>query len=154
MGPPQALVRPPPCTCPSDGLSSGSLAAIVFDARARQLPALLGFLALLTLVGGSVGVSRPVSAAAEVPGPAGSAGITASLAGEDAVLATKPGAREGARGQRARPPRTAYFLVAVGPVAAMALVRRRLRRPAAGRPRLVPARRAGGVRAPPLLQPA
>jgi hypothetical protein len=122
--------------------------------RTRQLPVLLGLLALLTLVGGSGSVSRPVSAAAEAPAPAGSAGITASLTGGDAVLVTKPVTREGTRGQRTRPPRTAYFLVAVGPVAAMALMRRRLRRPAAHRPRFIPARRAGGVRAPPLFQPA
>jgi hypothetical protein len=131
----------------------GSLRAVMLGVRTRQLSVLLGLVALLTLIGGPDGGRRSVSAA-EVPGSAGSEGITASLVGTDAVLATKPGAKEAMRGQRARPPRAVHFLEALSSVAAMALVRRRLRRTAVDRPRMVPARRAGEVRAPPLLQPA
>jgi hypothetical protein len=123
-------------------------------ARTRLLPVLFGFLALLTLLGGS-GVSGSGLPNSEAYGaPAGSSGISASLPGGDAVLAAKPEAREGAWGQRVRPLRTTYAVMALAIGAAVALIRRRRWCLVAGRPRLVATRRAGGVRAPPLLQPA
>lgn len=122
-------------------------------ARPGLLPVLLGFLALLTLLGGSgaSGSAHPVS---PTYGAAGSVGITDSLAGGDAVLGARPEAREGAWGQRVRSPRSINAFIAVAVGTAVALMRRRRRQLVAGRPRLVAARRAGGVRAPPLLQPA
>lgn len=119
-----------------------------------RLPLFLGFVALLTLLGGPAGVSLsglPASEAHEATGPVG---IAAPLPGGDAVLAAKPEARKGAWGQRVRPPRTTYALLALGIGAPVALIRRRRWWAVAGRPRLVATRRASGVRAPPLLQPA
>jgi hypothetical protein len=122
-------------------------------ARPGLLPVLFGFLALLTLLGGS-GVSGSGLPTSEALGTAGSSGITASLPGGDAVLGAKPEARDGAWGQRVRLPRTIYGFMALAIGAAVALIRRRRWCLVAGRPRLVATRRAGGVRAPPLLQPA
>jgi hypothetical protein len=118
-----------------------------------QLPVFVGFLALLML-GGSAGVSGSGLTASEAHRAAGSVGITASLVGGDAVLAARPEAREGAWGQRVRPSRTINAVMALAIGAAVALIRRRHWHLVAGRPRLVATRRAGGVRAPPLLQPA
>ena len=122
-------------------------------ARPGLLPVLFGFLALLTLLGGS-GVGGSGLSTSEAYGAAGSSGFTASLPGGDAVLAAKPEAREGAWGQRLRPSRTIHAVMALAIGAALALIRRRRWRLVAGRPPLVATRRAGGVRAPPLLQPA
>ncbi len=122
-------------------------------ARPGLLPVFLGFLALLTLLGGS-GASGSASPVSEAYGAAGSVGITAALPGGDAVLGAKPETREGAWGQRARPPRTVYGFMALAIGAAVVLIPRRRWRLVPGRPRLVATRHAGGVRAPPLLQPA
>jgi hypothetical protein len=122
-------------------------------ARPGLLPMLFGFLALLTLLAGS-SVSGSGLPTSEAYGAAGSSGITASLPGGDAVLAAKPEAREGAGGHRVRPSRTIYAVMALAIGAAVALIRRRRWCLVAGPPRLVATRRAGGVRAPPLLQPA
>lgn len=122
-------------------------------ARPGLLPVLLGFLALLTLLGGSA-VSGSGLLTSEAYGAAGSAGITASLPGGDAVLGAKPEAREGAWGQRVRLSRTIFAVMALAIGAAVALIRRRRGSVVAGRPRLVASRRAWGMRAPPLLQPA
>ena len=129
------------------------LALIMLRARPGRLPMLFGFVALLTLLAGS-GVSGSGLPTSEAYGAAGSSGITASLPGGDAVLAAKPEAREGAWGHRVRPSRTIYAVMALAIGAAVALIRRRRWCLVAGPPRLVATRRAGGVRAPPLLQPA
>ena len=129
------------------------LVLIMLRARPGLLPVFFGFLALLTLLGGS-GVSGSGLSTSEAYGAEGSSGITASLPGGDAVLVAKPEAREGAWGQRVRPLRTIYAVLALAIGAAVALIRRRRWCLVTGRPRLVATRRAGGVRAPPLLQPA
>jgi hypothetical protein len=132
---------------------SARLAVTMRGARPGPLPVFLGFLALLTLLGGS-GVSASPFPVSGAHGVAGSVGISASLPGGDAVLGAKPKAREGAWGQRVRLPRTldAFMALAIG--GAVALIRRRRWCLDAGRLPLVATRRAGGVRAPPLLQPA
>jgi hypothetical protein len=122
-------------------------------ARPGPLPVFLGLLALLTLLGGS-GVSASGFTVSEAYGVAGSVGITAALSGGDAVLGAKPEAREGAWGQRVRLPRTLDAFMALAMGGAVALIRRRPWCSVAGRPPLVATRRAGCVRAPPLLQPA
>ncbi len=126
---------------------------IMRRARPGLLPVFLGFLALLTLLGGS-GVSEPGPLVAEAHGAAGGVGLTDAMPSGDAVLGAKPEAREGAWGQRVRAPRTIDAIMAVAAGTAVALLRRRRWQLVAGRPRLVATRRAGGVRAPPLLQPA
>lgn len=123
-------------------------------ARPGRLPLLLGFLALLTLLGGPPGVRLSGLPASEGREATASAGIAAPLPGADAVRAARPEARDGAWGQRTRPPRTTYALLAPGIGAPVALLQRRRWWSVAGRPRLVATRRAAAVRAPPLLQPA
>lgn len=121
--------------------------------RPGLLPMFLGVLALLTLLG-AIGLNESRFPVSEAHGAAGPLGITDSLPGGDAVLGAKPEAREGAWAQRVRSPRSNNAFIAVAIGAAVALMRRRRRHLVSGRPRLAATRRAGGVRAPPHLQPA
>lgn len=120
--------------------------------RSRFLPVVLGFFALLTLLGGP-GVGGSESSVSEANGAAGSVGVTDSSPGGDAYLAAKGAPRKGAWG-RVRTPRTVYGFVALSTGAAVVLIRRRRSSLASGRPPLAASRRTGGVRAPPSLQPA
>jgi hypothetical protein len=119
-----------------------------------RLSLFLGFVVLLTLLGGPAGVSLSGLPASEAHEPTGPVGIAAPLSGGDAVLAAKPEARQGVWGQRVRPPRTIFAFMALAIGGAVPVIWRRRWRLVAGRPRLVATRRASGVRGPPLLQPA
>ena len=130
------------------------LVALMRCARPGPRFLLLGFLALLALLGGPAGASVSGPPPSEARGVAGSVGITDSLLGGDAVLPAKPEARERAWGQRVRPPETIYTSMALAVCAAVTLIRRHRWRLVAGRPRLATTRQASGVRGPPLLQSA